>query len=102
MVAARIRTHILTTQPSEHKSNALNRSAMSYIYVYICAIGLFPDYSCYIFEVTRSTVNAIISLYISLISSFTVVALYPDLIQHNKIIYNIRYTREKCWLLMLH
>ena len=29
MVAARIRTHILTTQPSEHKSDALNRSIMA-------------------------------------------------------------------------
>ena len=29
MVAVRIRTHILTTQPSQHKSNALNRSAMT-------------------------------------------------------------------------
>ena len=30
MVAARIRTHILTTRPSEHKSNALNRCTCSY------------------------------------------------------------------------
>ena len=28
MVAAKIRTHILTTQPSEHKSDALNRSTI--------------------------------------------------------------------------
>ena len=28
MVAVGVRTHILTTQPSEHKSNALNGSAM--------------------------------------------------------------------------
>ena len=28
-VAAGIQTHILTTQPSEHKSNALNRSVIA-------------------------------------------------------------------------
>ena len=28
MVAARIRTHILTTQPLEHECDALNRSPM--------------------------------------------------------------------------
>ena len=34
-------THILTTQPSEHKSNALNRSAMALHYVFVIFLVFF-------------------------------------------------------------
>ena len=35
-VAAKIRTHILTTQPSEQKSDALNRSTMALTFLNVC------------------------------------------------------------------
>ena len=58
----------------------------------------------YIFQVLDPLLMP--EFYISLISFFTVVVLYPDLTQHKIIIeefcYMYAYITEKCWLLMLH
>ena len=53
------------------------------------AYGQFQGYSCYIFAVLCPLLMSLI--YISLISFFTVVALYPDLTQHKIIISEICY-----------
>ena len=52
-VTARIRTHILTTRPSEHKSDALNRSAMALHIIHVssyCTCAVYMNMHTWIRE----------------------------------------------------